>query len=53
MKNLEQRDPGQNVGDAVIAIPPKRNARDQQRQLDRIGTFPFRPHPGEIEQEQN
>ena len=53
VKNLEQRDPGQNVGDAVIAIPPESDGRGQQRQLHRIGTFPFRPHPGKIEQEQN
>src|SRR5438309_2751995 len=53
VKNLEQRDPRQNVGDGVIAVPPKSNTRDQQRQLDRIGTFPFRPHSREIEQNQN
>jgi len=51
--DFEQGDARQNVGDAVIAIPPESDGRGQQRQLYRIGTFPFRPHPGKIEEEQN
>ena len=41
------------LSDAVIAKPPKRDARDEQRELHRIGTLSHHPHPSEICQEQN
>ena len=53
MIDFEKSDACQNVGDTVIAVPPKSDGRGQQRQLYRIGAFPFRPHPGKIEQEQD
>ena len=53
MIDFEESDARQNVGDAIIAVPPEGNRRGQQRKLYRIGAFPFRPHPGEIEQEQD
>src|SRR5205807_10294538 len=36
VKHFEQRDPGENIRDAVVAIPPKRDARDKKRQFYRI-----------------
>ena len=53
MIDFKQSDARQNVGDAVIAVPPKSDGRGQQRQLHRIRTLPFCPQPGKIEQEQD
>src|SRR5437867_4868028 len=51
--DFKKSDACQDVRHAVIAVPPKSDGRGQQRQLHWIGPFPFRPHPGKIEQEQN
>src|SRR5205085_3234596 len=53
VKNLEERNPSEDVRDAVIAIPPKRNARRKQRQLDRIGPLADPPHLRKIDQKQD
>ena len=50
VKNLEERDAGQNIRDAVIAIPPKRDAAGKQRQLHRILARPGHPHSNVISQ---
>src|SRR5262245_41480071 len=44
VKDLEECDARENVGDDVVAIPPKRNARCKERQLDRIGSLSDPPH---------
>ena len=51
VKNFEERDPGKNVGHAIIAVPPKNNAGDEERELHRVRPFPRHPHSRKIYQE--
>src|SRR5439155_25467429 len=53
MKDFEQSNARQNIGDAIIAIPPEADARDEQSELNWIGTFSLYPHPGEVHQEKD
>ena len=53
MKNFEQGDTGENVGHAVIAVPPERNAGDKERQLHRILSGSGNPHSHVIRQPKN
>ena len=52
MKYLEQRNANQNACHDVIAVPPKRNARDQQHQFHRTRPLTAAPHPNKIGQKQ-
>ena len=52
MKYLEQRNANQNARHDVIAVPPKRNTRDQQHQFHRTGPLSAAPHPNKICQKQ-
>ena len=53
VKNLKQRNTDEQIGDAVIAIPPKADARDQQREFYRVSSLGMLPTPSEIGKEQD
>src|SRR6266550_4779395 len=53
VEDFEERDANKNVGDAVIAVPPKSNRRDQQRRLYRVRPFAQVPHPAKMQDEKN
>src|SRR2546423_6061754 len=51
VKDFEEGDPDEKIGDAVIAIPPKADAGNQERELDWIRSLGLGEHPGEIRDE--
>src|SRR5438105_10963587 len=50
VKHFKQRDAHEHAGHDVIAIPPKRNARDEKHEFHRARPFPAAPHPNKIRQ---
>ena len=50
VKHFEQRDAHENANDDVVAVPPKRNARHEQRKFHRVWPLAARPHPDKIRQ---
>src|SRR5437867_11525451 len=48
VKNFEERDAGENIGDAVVAIPPERDAGKKERDLHRILSTTRDPHPNKV-----
>src|SRR5207245_11680372 len=48
VKYFEQRNANENAGHDVVAVPPKRNARDEKDELYRIWSLPGDPHPDKI-----
>src|SRR5207244_11199773 len=48
VKYFEQRNADENARHDVVAVPPKRDARDEKRQLYRIWALPTDPHPDKI-----
>src|SRR5256885_9619099 len=51
VKDFEKGDADEKIGDAVIAIPPKADAGNQERELDRIRSLGLGEHPREIRDE--
>src|ERR1044072_3168456 len=49
MENFKQRNADQDICDKVIAVPPKRDARNKQSQLHSIGPVHEDPHPCEVQ----
>ena len=52
VKNFEQGNSNENVRYEIIAVPPKRDARDQQSYLHRIRPFSDYPKPTEMRDKQ-
>src|SRR5947209_2534036 len=48
VKYFEQRNANENAGHDVVAVPPKRNARDEKDELYRIWSLSADPHPDKI-----
>src|SRR5438128_1464516 len=53
VENFEERNANKNVRDAVIAVPPKGNGRDQQRRLYRVRPLAQVPHPAKMQDEKD
>src|ERR1700724_1540076 len=53
MKNFEQRNADQNCRDQIIAVPPKRDARDQQSYLHGVGSIADYPKAAEMRDKQD
>src|SRR5262249_1746286 len=53
VKDFEQRNTYKNIGDEVIAVPPKRDAGNKQSHLHRVGPLPYDPHPPKMDEKQN
>ena len=51
VKYFEQRNADENARHDVVAVPPKRNARDEKHQLYGAWPLPADPHPDKICQE--
>ncbi len=51
VEDFEQRNTYKNVRDEIIAVPPKRDARDEQSNLHGIGSLPYDPQPAEMQDE--
>ena len=49
MEDFEQRNTYENIRDKIIAVPPKRDARNKQSQFHGIGPVPYDPHPSEVQ----
>ena len=52
MKYLEQRNANQNARHDLIAVPPERNACDEQHQFHRTRPLTAAPHPKKIREKQ-
>src|SRR5437016_1292468 len=48
VKHFEECDSGENIRDAVVAVPPKRDARDKKREFHRILPRSGDPHSNVI-----
>ena len=48
VKYFEQCNTDENACHDVVAVPPKRNARDEKHELYRMGSLPADPHPDKI-----
>src|SRR5882757_288211 len=53
VENFEQGDASENIGDAVVTVPPKPDAGGEKRQFYRISALSLDPHPREIRDGQN
>ena len=53
VEDFEQRDADKNVRDEVIAVPPKRDAGDEQSNLHGVGSLAYDPQPTEMQQKED
>src|SRR5207247_10863485 len=53
VENFEQRNANKNVCHQIVAVPPKRDAGDQQSYLHRIRPFAYDPHAAEMDEKED
>ena len=53
VENLKQGDANEQIGNSIIAIPPKGDARNQQREFYWISPLRMSPTPNEITEKKN